>query len=77
MIDSSSGDSSSSSSCCRNSSSCSVMCLLSHRCVRVRVMGEEVELVQRAGMAVSHQKIKYCFDLYTPSVLCITNANVC
>ena len=50
---------------------------ISHGCVRMRVMGEEVELVQRAGMAVSHQKIKYCFNLYTSSVLCIMNANVC
>ena len=41
------------------------------------VWGEEVELVQRAGMAVSHQKIKYCVNLYTLSVLCIMNANVC
>ena len=41
------------------------------------VWREEVELVQRAGMAVSHQKIKYCFNLYTSSVLCIMNANVC
>ena len=45
--------------------------------IRMRVMGKEVELVQRAGMAVSHQKIKYCCDLYTSSVLCIMNASVC
>ena len=56
---------------------CSVMCLLSHRYVRMRVMGKEVEVVQRAGMAVSHQKIKYCFDLYASNVLRIMKANVC
>ena len=56
---------------------CGVMCLLSHRYVRMRVMREEVELVQRAGMVASHQKSKHCFNLYTSSVLCIMNANVC